>query len=478
MHHLSDVKFISLDISENSKRALTQDLKYEFLTHIQNETFSHVLQGEDVLAKAKTGNGKTVAFLLPLVERFLNSFKSHVDRIPILILSPTRELALQITAEARKLTKYHHLHTACFVGGTSINRDIRTISSKDLPIDLLIATPGRLQDHLEKDSGNITSKLGACEILVLDEADRLLDMGFRPVILKIIEYLPKKRQTLLFSATLPASTQELTKIALREDYRFVDTIDEDDHQTNKQTEQHFVLCKMEEIIPATETLLLEHLKRPEYKVMVFFPTARTAGYMATLFLKAGFNVLEMHSRKSQSHRTKTAEIFRKSNKVIMFSSDVSARGVDYPDISLVLQVGLTDRDQYIHRLGRTARAGMEGQGILLLAEFEKPLLKELSDLPIQEMSLPISLNGSKTAKVLLATSRNQELMRVAEMSYQAWLGFYNTHLKRLGLDKVHLVQMAAEYSKSIGLIEVPRIQKKTLKKMNLFGVPGIRVDHS
>ncbi|KAK1948302.1 DEAD-box ATP-dependent RNA helicase 25 [Phytophthora citrophthora] len=476
LDYLSDVLFASLDISDKTKRAIVEDLKYERLTNVQNETFPHILEGKDVLAKAKTGNGKTIAFLLPVIENMVKSGRRS-GAIPALAISPTRELALQIATEAKRLTRFHDLNVTCFVGGANIRKDERALTSS-VPVDILVATPGRLVDHLKQNTGNIVNRLGKANVLILDEADRLLDMGFRPDVMRIIGHLPSERQTLLFSATLPASTEELKKVALRKDYAFVDTIDENEADTNVQTEQEYVVCKMDEVIPMVESILEEHMKLPAYKVMLFFPTARSAQFMAQLFQAAGFpGVLEIHSRKSQAVRTKTAEAFRRGKKVMMFSSDVSARGVDYPDVSLVLQVGLTDRDQYIHRLGRTARAGMKGKGVLVLSEFETPLLDKLSDLPLEPSTkhLPSSLepSESRTLNVIQNLKSYDEVEKSAQQSYQAWLGFYNSHSKRLKLRAVELVKLAAEYSRIVGLDEVPKLEKRTLKKMNLLGVPGI-----
>ncbi|CEG40794.1 dead deah box rna [Plasmopara halstedii] len=477
LDYLSDVFFASLDISANSKRAIVEDLKYERLTHVQNKTFALITEGKDVLAKAKTGNGKTIAFLLPVIEKLVKDGRRS-DVIPVLTISPTRELAQQIATEATRVTKFHDIKIACFVGGISIKKDERALTS-GTPIDILVATPGRLVDHLKQNTGNIVTRLGECSVLILDEADRLLDMGFRPDIMRIIGYLPLERQTLLFSATFPTSTDELKQVALREDYAFVDTIDENEADTNVQTDQTYIVCEMKNVISIVECVLTEHMKLPAYKVIVFFPTARSAQFMAQLFQAAGFpGILEIHSRKSQSARTKTADAFRKSRKVIMFSSDVSARGVDYPDVSLVLQVGFTDRDQYIHRLGRTARAGMTGKGILILSEFETVVLDNLADLPLiqsttysPDMLMPSQL---KTLKVVKSLKSFSELDRSAQQSYQAWLGFYNTQMKRLKLNPERLVQLAADYSRIIGLDEVPKLEKKTLAKMRLLGVPGIQ----
>uniref|UniRef100_K3W6W7 ATP-dependent RNA helicase n=1 Tax=Globisporangium ultimum (strain ATCC 200006 / CBS 805.95 / DAOM BR144) TaxID=431595 RepID=K3W6W7_GLOUD len=480
LQYLTDTPFASLPISDRSKRVLTQQMKYEFLTHVQNETIPLILDGQDVLAKGKTGNGKTIAFLLPSIEKLVQEKEqAHGGKDPkiaTLVISPTRELANQIAVEAEKLTSAHNMRTACLVGGTSMNSDLKQLANPK-SLDVLVATPGRLQAHLDDNSGNIRQKLANLRVLVLDEADRLLDMGFRKEIMKIISVLPKNRQTLLFSATLPESTEELKNVALREDYAFVDTIQEDDHQTNVQTVQEFVTCDLPTVIPAVEHILAEHMQQQsEYKVIVFLPTARAAQFMAQLFVKAKFpNVLEMHSRKSQSARTKAADAFRKGKKVIMFSSDVSARGVDYPDVSLVLQVGLTDRDQYIHRLGRTARAGMEGRGVLVLADFEKPFLKDLADLPLTEKEIPADMAGKAfhTTQALMQLKPGSELEKSAQQSYQAFLGFYNSNQKKLGLDKETLVELAEHYSHLVGLDETPRLDKKILRKMGLFGVKGL-----
>ncbi|CAI5730052.1 unnamed protein product [Peronospora farinosa] len=472
---LSDVSVSSLSISQESKDVLMRDMGYEFLTHVQKDTLPLVLEGRDVLAKGKTGNGKTIAFLLPTLERLIKNPQSKKDKISALVISPTRELAQQIAVEAVKLTNAHSLRTSCFVGGSSVNKDVKELTQAG-GIDVLVATPGRLQAHLEDNSGRIRQKLDNLQMLVLDEADRLLDMGFRPDIMRIINYLPKERQTLLFSATLPTATEELKNVALRDDYTFVNTIEGDDEQTNSQAVQEYVVCDLQDVIPVIESVLEDHMKLQAYKVIVFLPTARAAQFMAQLFQAAGFpNVLEMHSRKSQSARTKAADAFRNGKRMIMFSSDVSARGVDYPDVSLVLQVGLTDRDQYIHRLGRTARAGMEGRGILVLADFEKTLLRDLADLPLLELKQYPQFDKQKcrTTRALANVRDRSALEQSAEKAYAAFLGFYNSNLKKLRMSKMQLVETSALYSQFIGLEKVPMLQKKTLRAMGLMDIPGL-----
>ncbi|KAF0694408.1 Aste57867_14705 [Aphanomyces stellatus] len=475
--HVSDVSVTSLDISTPSMRALTQVMGYEKLTKVQAATLPVILQGQDVLAKSKTGTGKTMAFLVPTIETLTRNLlrpKKHAKPVSALILSPSRELASQIQVEATKLATFHPFRIACLVGGVSMTKDLRRL--KD-PIDVLVATPGRLQDHLKSDTEDLVARLAGIQILVLDEADRLLDMGFRRDIERLLAFLPTARQTLLFSATLPTSLSDIQRLALKPDHAFIDTVGDDQDQTNAHVAQSVVTCAFDEHIVMLDKLLHDHIAAGSpYKIIVFFPTARTAGFMAQLFHEAKYPILEMHSRKSQSHRTKTAAAFRAHDNQILFSSDVSARGVDYPDVTLVVQVGLTEREQYIHRVGRTGRAGKLGQGILLLSDFETPFLDELDDMAI-ETKTDVSRTSPppRIASALAKVQKNASLRKAAEQSYQAWLGYYNSNVKRIQMNKKQLVHRAEEYSRIMGLDEVPPLLKQTVSKMGLQGM-GLRVE--
>mgnify|MGYP003386685264 CR=1 FL=1 len=272
-------------------------------------------------------------------------------------------------------------------------------------------------------------------------ADQLLEMGFKPAIDAIMSFLPpvNDRRTLLFSATVPPAVQQIVSRTLRKGYKFVDTVGEDAEQTHMHVPQQYVTVDFEYIIPAMAAALQKHTQTPGYKIIVFFVTARLAGFMADLFKLMNFNALEMHSRLSQSARTKTSEKFRTQSNVIMFSSDVSARGMDYPDVTFVMQVGTTEKSQYIHRLGRTARAGKEGSGLLLLCNFEeRNMLKELRELPINRMDpneLQLVHHHKSCQNVIDNVYRDQELVKAAEQAYQAWLGYYNGKLRVLGWSK-------------------------------------------
>ena len=212
--------------------------------------------------------------------------------------------------------------------------------------------------------------------------------------------------------------------------------------------------------------------------MVFFPTARQTGYMAALFkLATKMNILEIHSRKSQSHRTKTSETFRASKRGIIFSSDVTARGMDYPDVTLVIQMGMTQREQYIHRLGRTARAGKQGSGVLVLHPSEYRFMNGvLSDMPLkiiptEAIVAPINQKPDSYKQLMTHSSA---LSVEAIQSWQAWLGFYKGNVKSLGWSSHDLLQEAKSYAQSMGLDDIPALPRRTLAKMGLSKIEGFK----
>jgi ATP-dependent RNA helicase MSS116 len=484
MAYMTTETFSSLNICAASKRAIAETLKFNFMTHVQATCIGPIMQGKDCLAKSKTGTGKTLAFLIPAVESIQNQPKSHVS---ILALSPTRELANQIATEAKALLSFHvGSKVVVFVGGTNVNADKKALAGA--PVTVLVATPGRLIDHLQSTQG-FAQTLGNIKVLIMDEADRLLDMGFKPAIDQILRSLPPKtsRQTLLFSATIPPIVIEIARNALRPGYAMIDTTGlakDDSGSTHLHVHQEMLVAPFQDFIYAVGAALYEQIANsPEgYKILVFFTTARVTGFMAELFTAAGLNIVEMHSRKSQSYRTNASEKFRKGENILMFSSDVTARGMDYPGVTFVLQVGVTDKEQYIHRLGRTARAGKEGKGMIILSDFEdRHMTRELKDLPLHRVSMdrlraPYDHCRIQFAEVLQRCFRNGEFVKSAEQAYVAWLGFYNSNLKRVGFDRTMVVTMANRFAREVMLLDqLPMIEKKTVGKMGLKGVPGIRL---
>ncbi|TKY64060.1 DEAD-box ATP-dependent RNA helicase 31 [Spatholobus suberectus] len=471
--YLSDTRFDQCSVSLLSLKGI-KDAGYEKMTVVQEATLPVILKGKDVLAKAKTGTGKTVAFLLPSIEVVAKSPPSDRDQrrppILVLVICPTRELASQAAAEATKLLKYHPtIGVQVVIGGTRLALEQKRMQAN--PCQILVATPGRLRDHIENTAGFATRLMGV-KVLVLDEADHLLDMGFRKDIEKIIAAVPKQRQSLMFSATIPEEVRQVCHIALRRDHEFINTVQEGTEETHSQVHQTHLVSPLDKHFSLLYVLLKDHIADDvDYKVLVFCTTAMVTRLVAELLGELNLNVREIHSRKPQSYRTRVSEEFRKSKGLILVTSDVSARGVDYPDVTLVVQVGLpADREQYIHRLGRTGRRGKEGQGILLLAPWEDFFLHTVKDLPIEKAAVP-SVDPDTKKKVEKALSHVE--MKNKEVAYQAWLGYYNSN-KKVGRDKYRLVELANEFSRSMGLDNPPAIPKLVLGKMGLRNIPGLR----
>lgn len=471
--YLSETRFDQCAISPLSLKAI-KDVGYEKMTVVQEATLPFILEGKDVMAKAKTGTGKTVAFLLPSIEVVLKSPPAGRDQklppILVLVICPTRELANQAATEAKTLVKYHpSVDVQVVMGGTRLAVEQKRMQAN--PCQILVATPGRLRDHLENTSGFAT-RLKGVKVLVLDEADHLLDMGFRKDIERIIAAVPKQRQTLLFSATIPDGVRQICHIALKRDHEFINTVQEGSGETHAQVRQTHLVAPLENHFSLVYAILKEHIADDvNYKVLVFCTTAMITRLVADLLGELNLNVREIHSRKPQSYRTRVSDEFRKSKGLILVTSDVSARGVDYPDVTLVIQMGLpSDREQYIHRLGRTGRKGKEGQGVLLLAPWEEFFLSSIKDLPITKATMPM-VDPETRKKVERALSHVE--MKNKEAAYQAWLGYYNSN-KIVGRDKFRLVELAKEFSQSMGLDNPPAIPKRVLGKMGLSNIPGLR----
>lgn len=342
LHSSSSMKFQDLQLHPSTKKAITTVLEHDYMTDIQSRTYIAAASGTDVLGRARTGTGKTLAFLIPALERILSSKDYNPGKnIGILVVSPTRELATQIGDQAEKLLTFHKkLSCQVMYGGTKMTRDINTLN-KCLPT-ILVATPGRLLDHLENTKLSNGKKFGldimrGTPLLILDEADRLLDMGFQREIRKIMTYLPRqeRRQTLLFSATVPKELKQIMSENMREDFVEVDCIGGDgssefnsEEHTNilvKQT--HIILPSLDRYVTSVVEIVKHFMKDKDHKLVVFFPTARLVGFFAEFFnLGLGIDVLEIHSRKSQGYRNQASDTFRKAKTGILFTSDVSARG--------------------------------------------------------------------------------------------------------------------------------------------------------
>ncbi|XP_075484344.1 LOW QUALITY PROTEIN: putative DEAD-box ATP-dependent RNA helicase 48 [Primulina tabacum] len=471
---LSSKRFDECNISPLTVRALTE-AGYVQMTAVQDATLSVVLEGKDALVKARAGTGKSIAFLLPAIETVLKaSSVNKIQRVPpiyILVLCPTREIASQICAEANVLLKHHDgVGVQTLVGGTRFKVDQKRLESNLCQI--IVATPGRLLDHIENKS-SFSVRLMGLQMLILDEADCLLDLGFRKDVENIVDCLPRKRQTLLFSATMPKEVRRISQLVLKRESSYIDTVGIGSLEIHEKVKQFYLVAPHDQHFHLVHHLLKHHTSQVlDYKVIVFCATAAVTSFLFSLFRELKLNVREIHSKKPSLYRTRISDEFKASKGLILITSDVSARGMHYPDVTLVIQVGIPpDRGQYIHRLGRTGRQGKEGEGFLLLAPWEQYFLDELKDLPIEKVDSPTL---DPDMKVKIENSSEKIDASVKEAAYHAWLGYYNS-INVIGRDKTTLVELANQFSASIGLQKPPALFRKTALKMGLKGISGIRI---
>lgn len=456
---------------------ITKDLKFDHMMPVQAATLHELLANRiDVLAQAKTGTGKTMAFLLPAVQTMINKNRGRGSGVSLLVISPTRELAMQIAKEASALLQHLPQYKVSFaIGGTNKNSEEASILRG---CDILIATPGRLVDHLSDE--RIRNAFGSLDTLVLDEADRLLDMGFMPAIKDIIKCLPDKhatrRQGMLFSATIAPHVQAVAHLVLNKDYKFISTIPVGEVNTHERVPQHLVVVpEFSDVAAALVGSLRSEIAlegADSFKAIIFAPTAKLVDFYGEI-LAAMPNMPSttiLHSRVSQSKRTKVTNDYRAAKNGILVATDVVARGMDFPDVTNVFQVGVpADKESYIHRLGRTARAGKEGRGIFIITEhetfFSQWTLKEIKFQPAQA-------DISSKDEVLAVASR----LESHAATYQAWLGYYKNHLKGMKWDSARLVQEGNKYAfEGLGAPEVPGIPKTTVGKMGLKGIRGLNI---
>ncbi|XP_042395727.1 probable DEAD-box ATP-dependent RNA helicase 48 [Zingiber officinale] len=471
---ITNKRFADSGISPLTIKALT-DARYIQMTVVQDAALPVCLDGKDALVKAKTGTGKSVAFLIPAIETVIKAMHGNMNqRIPqthALILCPTRELAIQVAAEANALLRHHDgIGVQTLIGGVRFKMDQKRLESN--PCQIIVATPGRLLDHIENRSG-FSIRLMGLKMLVLDEADHLLDLGFRKDIEKIVDSVPRQRQSLLFSATIPKEVRRVSQLVLKRDHIFVDTVGLGGVETHEKVLQSYIIAPHQVHFHLVYHILKEHLQQEsDYKVIVFCTTAMVTAFLYVILRDLKMNVREIHSRKPQLYRTRISDEFRESKCIILVTSDVSARGMDYPDVTLVIQVGIPpDREQYIHRLGRTGREGKSGKGILVLAPWEAYFMDQIKDLPIQKCHLP-DLDPVTRQKV--EDSIGKVDSSIKEGAYHAWLGYYNS-IRDIGRDKTTLAELANQFCHSIGLEETPALFRKTALKMGLKDIPGIRI---
>lgn len=416
-------KFEELKLSQPTLKAI-EKMGFTTMTSVQARTIPPLLAGRDVLGAAKTGSGKTLAFLIPAIE-LLHSLKFKPrNGTGIIVITPTRELALQIFGVARELMEFHSQTFGIVIGGANRRQEAEKLMKG---VNMLIATPGRLLDHLQNTKGFVFKNLKA---LIIDEADRILEIGFEDEMRQIIKILPNEdRQSMLFSATQTTKVEDLARISLRPGPLFINVVPETDNSTADGLEQGYVVCDSDKRF----LLLFSFLKRNQKKkIIVFLSSCNSVKYYAELLNYIDLPVLELHGKQKQQKRTNTFFEFCNAERGILICTDVAARGLDIPAVDWIIQFDPPDdpRD-YIHRVGRTAR-GTKGKGksLMFLTPNELGFLRYLkaSKVPLNEYEFPENKIANVQSQLEKLIKSNYYLHQTAKDGYRSYLQAYASTL--------------------------------------------------
>jgi ATP-dependent RNA helicase MSS116 len=474
-------------IHPDTLRGLGQEgMKFEKMTGTQKMYLSKVLANpsRDYLVRAQTGTGKTLGFMIPVLQRIVDNRRP--DSVQAIILSPSRELAMQTAREAVRLSQFHRpaIGVSLLIGGIPKKKDDAELRKKRPAI--IVATPGRLKDHIDGSKGFAESIRSTVIVLVLDEADRLLDMGFEVVVRQIAAALPpadvseRGRQTLMFSATVPDKVKSVAMSFSRPGkLDFLDSGGET-MNTNNNIEQRIAILKGPQLYRFLLRSIKEHIatrERPgSHRIIVFVSTAKMAESLSLLMRKVGYpETGEIHSRLNQPARTRAELAFSRNEGSIIVASDVISRGIDFPDVSLVIQMGIpSSAEQYEHRVGRTARGGKTGIALAMYCEDEVVAVKKLGidkipQVPAETTSDSYLANPRLDALVEdIRTNRDADLKSKLCRSFVSTLGFYNSNTKMLGWSREQLVPNVASRFASLGLpLGACVVDPKTAKKMRI-----------
>ena len=382
------MKFTDLIAAPQVRRAV-QELGWTTPTPIQSKAIPVAREGKDIVGIAQTGTGKTGAFMIPAIEK-----QAGREGLKTLVLCPTRELAQQVAEDSRNLARHSELFVGEIVGGMPMRPQIRDLKAG---FDIIVATPGRLNDHIER--GNVD--LSEVEVLVLDEADRMLDMGFRPQIESILARLPKKRQTLLFSATMPNGVHALALRILNEPV----WIEAARPATVADKVEQTVYSVRQEKKP---DLLIDLLKQTHWEQVLVFTARKTgADLLVTRLMAAGIEADVMHGDKDQKQRRKALDAFTNGHVQVLVATDVAQRGLDIEGISHVVNYDVPQEpEDYVHRIGRTGRAGASGTAVTFMAAHEISAVRDIER--VIKMDLPrVSLQGFDYESNFLEDTRPQ-----------------------------------------------------------------------
>ncbi|MCJ1250623.1 ATP-dependent RNA helicase dbp4 [Trapelia coarctata] len=447
----NDIKdFTDLPLSQPTSSGLEAS-HFKTLTDIQKKAIPLALKGSDILGAAKTGSGKTIAFLIPVLENLYRRKWTELDGLGALILSPTRELAIQIFEVLRKIGRYHTFSAGLVIGGKSLQEERERLGR----MNILVCTPGRMLQHMDQTS---ELEIDNLQMLVLDEADRIMDMGFQSTVDAIVEHLPKERQTLLFSATQTKKVSDLARLSLR-DPEYVSVHEQASSATPSTLQQHYILTPLPEKLDTLWSFIRANLKS---KILVFLSSGKQVRFVYESFrhLQPGIPLLHLHGRQKQTARLNITTKFAATKNACLLATDVVARGLDFPAVDWVIQLDCPeDADTYIHRVGRTARYEREGRAVLFLEPSEEGgMLKRL-----EQKKVPIEMIKVKEKKQQSIRSQLQNMcFKDPEIKYlgqKAFVSYVRSIHIQQDKDVFKINELPLEeFSASLGLPGAPRIK--------------------
>lgn len=406
------------------------------------------LKGSDILGAAKTGSGKTLAFIIPVLEKLYRARWTEYHGLGALIVSPTRELAAQIFEVLRRVGRSHAFSAGLVIGGKSLKEEAERLSR----MNILVCTPGRMLQHLDQTAGFEVNNL---EILVLDEADRIMDMGFQTAVDALLEHLPKKRQTMLFSATQSKKVSELGRLKL-EDPKYIAVHEE---ATPANLQQHYIVTPLPEKLDTLYGFIKANLKS---KMIVFLSSGKQVRFVYESFrhLSPGIPLLHLLGKQKQLQRMEITRRFADANHSCLFATDVVARGVDFPAVDWVVQVDCPeDADTYIHRVGRTARYERNGKAVLFLDPTEeKGMLKKLEGKKVPIQKITVKENKKRSVKNQLQSMCFQ-YPDVKYLGQKAFISYARSVYQQRDKDVFHFDKLDLDgYAHSLGLPGTPQIK--------------------
>ncbi|CAK7265032.1 ATP-dependent RNA helicase dbp4 [Sporothrix epigloea] len=442
--------FTEVPLSQPTAAGL-RDSHYETLTDIQARAIPTALRGSDILGAAKTGSGKTLAFIVPVLEKLYRARWTEFDGLGALIISPTRELSAQIFEVLRKVGRHHGFSAGLVIGGKSLQEEAERVGR----MNILVCTPGRMLQHLDQTA---TMDVNNLQILVLDEADRIMDMGFKADVDALLEHLPQSRQTLLFSATQSRKVSDLARLSLNAP-EYIAVHEAAAAATPTQLQQHYVITALPDKLDTLYGFIRSNLKS---KMIVFFSSGKQVRFVYEAFrqMQPGVSLLHLHGRQKQVARLEILKRFAAAKHACLIATDVVARGVDIPMVDWVVQVDCPeDADTYIHRSGRTARYQSAGKAILFLDPSEEAgMLKRL-----EQKKVPIKkVNVREKKKQNIQDQLQNMCFQQYDVKYLAQKAFIS-YTRSIHLQKDKEVFQLDEldldgYARSLGLAGAPQIK--------------------